>query len=423
MVTEGPSVAPSLSAALLPAAIAELVEKHARGNVLVTQSGARRIVLFAGGRVRQVASALESERLGAWLVARGVVNRKAVEGASATRGEAERLGDALIRLHVLSPSELQGELRLLSLAIAARMLGDAGSVEYESDGQGSEGPEGIDSAPLDLFVAGARRGADAGRLEAMLGGELRWIAVPAPPRAAGIELGGLEKFVLTQLNAPKSLAELRQAVPDQRVELVRALAVLVIAGLAGPAAAAGSELPGAGAGAAAAHGRGTGQYLVLPSASPAVKERLAAVDPPPAVVPPPRPEAPTAKPVPTDEQLDAAAADRREAFELLHAGGDARGAYRLLTRVADVAPDAEVLLEMARIELANPLWRQRALDHLKSALGINPKLTAAWLELANYWSLRGEPDKQRRCLESVLKYDPGNAEVRGALDLVRGSRS
>jgi tetratricopeptide (TPR) repeat protein len=415
MVTGASSGAVSLPAFQLPEGIAGMVEMHGRGKALVTQGGAHRTLVFAAGRIRQVASGLESERLGAWLVARGVVDRRTIESASANGGEDERLGNALIRLRAISEADLANELRVRAAAIAARMLFEAGAVEIESGDAIPEGPGSIDLAPLDLFVAGARRAADAGKLEAALGGDARWVAATVlSPRAARIELGGLEKFVVTQLHAPRSLAELRKAAPDQRVELLRALAVLVIAGIAAPAPAAGPGLAGAGD-----RERAGVRHPVLPAASPRIRERLAAVDPPPAAPPLQPAAAPPPAPL-TDEQLGAAAAGRREAFELLRAGGDPRAAYRLLTRAVDVAPDPEALLAMARIELANPLWRQRALDHLKSALGRNPRLTAAWLELANYWSLRGEPEKQRRCLQSVLKYDPGNAEVRDALALVRG---
>jgi tetratricopeptide (TPR) repeat protein len=114
-----------------------------------------------------------------------------------------------------------------------------------------------------------------------------------------------------------------------------------------------------------------------------------------------------------------AAEDKKTARELLSSGGDARLAYRLLSQAVEVAPDGESLAMMAEIEVANPLWRQRALDHFKQAVEIEPRLTSAWLGLGNYWSLRGQPDKQCRCLEKILSYDPKNQEVRRALDLLR----
>jgi tetratricopeptide (TPR) repeat protein len=113
-----------------------------------------------------------------------------------------------------------------------------------------------------------------------------------------------------------------------------------------------------------------------------------------------------------------AAEHKRRARELVSSGGDQRLAYRLLCQAIEVAPDAESLAMLAEIEVANPLWRQKALDHYKQALELHPRLTSAWLGLGNYWSLRGQPDKQCRCLEKILSYDPNNREVRNALDLL-----
>ena len=116
--------------------------------------------------------------------------------------------------------------------------------------------------------------------------------------------------------------------------------------------------------------------------------------------------------------LEQAAEQKRQARELLSSDGDPRIAHRMLSRAVEAAPDADSLVLLAEIEVANPLWRQKALDHLKQALEIEPRLTSAWLGLGNYWSLRGQPDKQCRCLEKILSYDPNNREVRSALDLL-----
>ena len=117
--------------------------------------------------------------------------------------------------------------------------------------------------------------------------------------------------------------------------------------------------------------------------------------------------------------VDEAMEQKQRAHEMLKGGGDPRSAYKLLSGAVAVAPDAHSLAAMAEIEIANPLWRQQALDHLKQALDLEPRLTAAWLGLGNYWSLRGQPDKQRRCLEKILAYEPGNWDVRQALGLLR----
>ena len=117
--------------------------------------------------------------------------------------------------------------------------------------------------------------------------------------------------------------------------------------------------------------------------------------------------------------VDEAAELKQRAHEVLRSGGDPRIAYKMLASAAEAAPDASTLVAMAELEISNPLWRQQALDHLKQALDLAPRMTAAWLGLGNYWSLRGQPDKQRRCLEKILAYEPGNHDARQALELLR----
>jgi tetratricopeptide (TPR) repeat protein len=126
----------------------------------------------------------------------------------------------------------------------------------------------------------------------------------------------------------------------------------------------------------------------------------------------------TAEPLRSPEELDQARVKRESAGRLMESGGDPRQAVKLLLESVEIDPEAGALTLLAQLELANPLWRQRALDHLKQAVALDPKHTGAWLSLANYWSLRGQPDKQARCLQKILGYDPHNQDVREALDIL-----
>jgi Tfp pilus assembly protein PilF len=95
--------------------------------------------------------------------------------------------------------------------------------------------------------------------------------------------------------------------------------------------------------------------------------------------------------------------------------GEVRKARLLLEKLAQGNPTAETLLLLAQLELDNPKRQPDALEHLRQAVAVDPQCTTAWLTLANYWSLRGQPDKQRRCLEKILTYEPNNRDVREAL--------
>lgn len=101
--------------------------------------------------------------------------------------------------------------------------------------------------------------------------------------------------------------------------------------------------------------------------------------------------------------------------------GDTAQAAELLDLAVRLAPDAKTLLFLARVEFHNPIWVQRGLDRLRHAVSLDPHFTEGWLELANYWGTRAQPDKQRQCLEKILAYDPRNEDVRAALMSVTGA--
>jgi tetratricopeptide (TPR) repeat protein len=155
----------------------------------------------------------------------------------------------------------------------------------------------------------------------------------------------------------------------------------------------------------------------FPPASPRLRQLLAQVDPHPTR----KVAGPTVVVAPGKEQAldpEQAEQNKERAYAMLGQGGDPRAAHKLLAQAVEVVPDATALTVLAELELHNPLWRPRALDRLKLATTLAPQHTGAWLALANYWSLRAQPDKQRRCLEKVLAYDPKNQEARQTLELL-----
>ncbi|MBZ5589801.1 MAG: hypothetical protein LAO05_14690 [Acidobacteriia bacterium] len=98
--------------------------------------------------------------------------------------------------------------------------------------------------------------------------------------------------------------------------------------------------------------------------------------------------------------------------------GDLRKARLMLEQLVEMEPDAETLVTLASLEIDNPKRQASALEHIKRALELSPQLTAGWMMLANYWSLKGQPDKQKRCLEKILAYDKNNRDVRDAIELI-----
>ncbi|MFN3414107.1 MAG: tetratricopeptide repeat protein [Thermoanaerobaculum sp.] len=207
-----------------------------------------------------------------------------------------------------------------------------------------------------------------------------------------LELAPVEAFVWDRLQSPLALHDLERLLPEQRQAISRAFAGLACAGLLVPA-----DTPP------------KPEKPCFPPASPKLRERLARIAREGGL-----PTVETER-EPSEQEMEQSQRDKEQALALLAQGGDERQAVRLLSRAVSVLPDPHSLVRLAEVEVANPLWRQRALAHLKQALEMEPTFTPAWLALANYWALRGDIQKQRRCLESILKYDPQNRDVREAL--------
>lgn len=391
----------------LPRLVSGILNQHARGRIQVNQGPAERLVWFEDGRIMAITSDLEEEKLGSWLVARGQVDRRTVDDTLRFKTRQQRLGSLLVERGHIDADALCRELELLTVKLAARLMFEAGTYRAEEDWSLPADALAIDYEPLALFVAALRRVPDAGQLERLTGGERTWAAnAHATSADLDCEIGGLEKLVFEQCATPRTLEELQTVVPQQPRAVACALACLAVHGLvlehSNPQALARQAAEPA-----------------FPPANPRLRELLAQIEP--------RQRRKVGAPSATGSAAPAIDSDQAEdhkqrAYQVLRDGGDPRQAHKLLAKAVEVVADAGALTVLAELEMHNPLWRPRALERLKQAVAIDPRYTGAWLALANYWSLRLEPDKQRRCLEKILLYEPGHREARHTLDLLGATR-
>ncbi|MFI5142824.1 MAG: hypothetical protein ACHQQS_12730 [Thermoanaerobaculales bacterium] len=384
----------------LPRRLAEAIAGIPHGRLQVNQRGAQRSVWFQAEKIRAITSSLDAERLGEWLVERGIVDRRAIQQALSHRQSGERFGAALVGRGFIAADRLAQELEMLTNTIAARMAFEEGEFRIDA----ADLPDdalGIDQPPLTLFAAALRRAPDSGQFERLTGGGKRWAVSPHAATAQEDDVTPFERFLLTRLTAPTSLQDARALAPQQVREVPRALACLVLLGFVAERTTEEGGSPATPEASAKPE---------FPPASPDLREVLEKVDP--------RRPAPAAQEEaqPIDpEKVDEA---KREAFTMLERGGDARRAHKLLAAAVEMAADPVSLCTLADLEMANPLWRSKALDRLKNAVTIAPQFTQAWLMLANYWSTRGQPEKQRRCLQRILAYEPSNEGARQAIELL-----
>lgn len=504
------------------------------GRLQVTQRQVGRYIWFEHGRVRAVTSKAEEEKLGNWLVTRGLVDRQAVALALLRQPQSERLGYLLVNQGLIDQSTLKEELARLALTTAGHILFEGGAYQVDAGLRLPPDALTLDLTPTALLVAATRHTDEVGHLE-RLTADHRWQAeTKAIEEYRDIPLLAQEGFLLSRLTRALTFEELRRLTPMQEGALMRALATLVVAGLVVPIAAVPpprekeeeaapkrpergtgpgveafveeswgleeesapiwspwaaepstanehsrpaawrapepelppahlpAEEPAFGAPAAVPSRQGgptmapsAAPPFAGPSSPPPPRQPAAALDfgsnagpvmsfddgmhtmpqsePEPTPVsapvemPSPADDAEVAPPEPSMPEVDPgelarAESNKTSAKQILDSGGDARRVVKLLQEAIDITPDPASLVTLAQLEVANPLWRQRALDHLKKAVEIAPTCTEAWLALANYWGLRGQPEKQKRCLQRILSYEPRNDAVREALNYIEKPR-
>ena len=359
-------------------ALTPICRPGSRGRLVIRQGNAVRFLWWCDGHIRAVTSDNDNEWLGTWLLTKGLVSGPGLARALKTRREGERLGAALVRTGDLNPLRLQVELEELSLVLASRIVVGEGSFEAEEGIALPPDAATVDRSLRALFAAGVRRVSDVDELERRLGEGVRWQAAAATVGTdKGFELGSLERFVLDQLTPAKTLDNLRAVAPDQYAESVRALAVLVVTGLATP-----QRQPSSAVETAAPSGRESTPQpsrsgeRQLPPASPRVKELLARLEEiERQAMARYASEAPHATETPARRKGEAF---RRTALRMLADGENENAAYRLLTRAASLAPSAGVLVDLARFEIQHERWHPRVVEHLKRALQMDATCDDAW---------------------------------------------
>jgi hypothetical protein len=404
--------APLQLAAVLEAAI----ETMAQGRVQIAQGTATRFVWFNEGTVYSITSSLDDERLGAWLVERRLVEPQAIRETLVRRRADQRLGAALVAAGLLSRTTLSEELEGLAMAMAGRMLGVPGEFVGQSGWRLPPDAHIVQATAIRLFLDAVRRATNPEQFDCFVVDGSEWVVVPTPARSpSDLALTAAEQYTLTLLQHPKSLDALRRATQQDYAEVIRSLASLTTAGLiVCRPRGAGSIPPTGGAGGDGRHRRS------------ALSTRQAA----PLVTRPSQPSGPNPKLRAflddLEQQADSPERRRAEALVLaadraLASGTDTQTPHRLLFQAVALAPEPAFLFKLARLELGEARWHSRALAHLRQALELDPALTEAWLALGEYWAARGRQDKQRRCAEKILSYDPNNSEAREIIETTEPS--
>jgi tetratricopeptide (TPR) repeat protein len=474
----------------------ELYRLLVSGRLDVTGRGATRHLWFEAGQVRAVVSEVEEEKLGKWLVGRGVLEASQMALSLLRQPEGVRFGTFLVQEGALTVKALERELESLSVTIVSRMLVELGEYRFHDGEQLPMDAASIGMTTASLLAAAVRGLASEAEAKQFINPNgYIWTAQDALLQYQQIQLTPQEGYVLSRVDGTSTAAQLQRLAPMPGGEFSKALAALLVAGVLEirdtsparplappkveaapqPAAEAEDELQynaqqqreyadvlrlandirhkdyfrrlglSPGATQDQVHSwflefaklyhpdRAREAHLVSVRNDCADLLRRTGYD----ALGNPEKRAVTSRRCRSSAQhIDAYKEEQRRraargavvdanvsrAAELARAG-DVGAAVHLLDQAVRLNPQAETLLTLARLEFKNPMWSQRALDHLKHAVALAPDYTEAWLELANFWGTRNKPDRQRQCLEKILEFDPHNEDVSATLDALKRQKT
>lgn len=465
-----------------------LVRQLVDGRLDVLCGDAKRTLWMEAGQVRAVASEVEDEKLGRWLVARGFLQPHQMALALLRQPDTTLYGRQLVEEGALDLLLLQQELEARAVALLQRMLFAEGSFWFALGEKLNADFLGFEMTTASLLAAAVRGYQDLGRLETLIdGGKYLWAGQDALLLYQKVNLTPPEAFLLSRIDGTTTADRLARLAPLPGSDATRAIAALVVAGVVEvhgepavkPQPPPDVDLPQA-VEADAANGAmafspeqqrefeeivrlsaeikhrdfyrrlGLNAGALLDQVHGRFRELTRAYHPDRAREPHLRPlrrelaeittavqeayntladperrtrydqtikgsERNASEHVREEDRRQRArkelvAANVRRARELIRIG-DIGMAVQLLDQAVRFDPDPETLLMLAHLEFRNPMWVQRGLDRLRRAVTVAPKCTEAWLELANFWAVRGKIDKQRQCLDRILEYDPANEDV------------
>ena len=477
----------------LPPLLRELYRRLVSGRLDVSGGGPTRRLWFEAGQVRAVVSEVEEEKLGKWLVGRGVLDGSQMALALLRQPEGVRFGAFLVQEGALTVKVLEHELESLSVTIVSRMLVQPGEYRFNDGEQLPMDAASIGMTTASLLAAAVRGIPSEADVKIFIkpSGYV-WTAQDALLQYQQIQLTPQEGYLLSRVDGTSTAAQLQRLVPMPGGEFSKALAALLVAGVleirdtssvrpltptkveSAPEPPAEEELQynaqqqreyaevlrlaneirhkdfyqrlglSPGATQDQVHSRFL-EFAKLYHPDRAREPHLVSVRNELAQIYSAVQEAHDALGNPekrasyeqalhdsSSQQVDAYKAEQRRraargavvdanvsrAKELARAG-DVGMAVHLLDQAVRLNPQSETLLALARLEFKNPMWSQRALDHLKHAVALAPDYTEAWLELANFWGTRNKLDRQRQCLEKILEFDPHNEDVKETLSALK----
>jgi tetratricopeptide (TPR) repeat protein len=222
----------SLAAGEFAGLVRELVRRLVDGRLDVLTGQVRRGVFIEAGQIRAVVSELEDERLGRWLVTRGVLESHQMALTLLRQPDKMLYGKQLVSEGALETERLQKELQERAVTLLSRMLFAEGSYWWVEGERFTQDSLGFDMTTASLLAAALRMVEDLTPLEHLARPDsYLWAPQDSMLADQQVRLTPQEAYLLSRVDGTSTVHRLRQLVPMAPADLTRAVGALVVAGL------------------------------------------------------------------------------------------------------------------------------------------------------------------------------------------------
>ena len=203
------------------------------GSLRCSRAGVTKTMEWEKGELVFARSTAPGDRLGAFLLARGVVTAPQLQQADPLVGSQDRLGKALVRLGLLTPSALWEAVRGQTTEIIYSLFHWKDGLFEFREGDPPKEKIALETSLMNLIMEGTRRLDEWSRVREKIQSDR---VVLAPVKALdealrGVKLSDLERTVLGLVDARRTVREIIGLVAREEFETWQALHALLSAGL------------------------------------------------------------------------------------------------------------------------------------------------------------------------------------------------
>jgi len=206
------------------------------GVLRCVQGTVEKVIEYDGGEIVFARSSLPDDRLGPYLVARGMITQEQWDQAANALQKDERLGKALVRLGILAAPDLLMVVRAQTLEIAYSLFHwKEGRFEF-AEGPATSEKIALNSSVMNVIMEGTRRLDEWSRIKEKIHSDG---VVLTPVRsledaARSVKLSDFERLVLGLVDGRRTVRDIVGVAGSAEFETWQALHALLSAGMIRP---------------------------------------------------------------------------------------------------------------------------------------------------------------------------------------------